>query len=172
MKQRVFVLQTCICIAILFSVNHGMFAKENRLGEYADRISHMIEKNYSLADLLGLREEAGKQVSAIVSSIHEAVVASGGLSIYADPLGEVNEAGVQSVYAAAGGNVLMTGYGTDLGLFAVIEHPDKISTYGHLSQVRVITGERVAKGDILGSFEPSRGIEFYYEMEDKSGNSL
>ena len=172
MKEHVFILQTCICIAILISVSHADLAKETPMGNFLGNISEMIERNYTLADLLGLKKEAGEQVSALASSVHDAVVQSDGLALYADPLGEMMENGSQNVYAAAGGRVLRTGWRADLGLYIVIEHSGKISSYGHLSQVRVITGERVAKGVILGSFEPSDGIEFYYEMEDISGNIL
>lgn len=46
----------------------------------------------------------------------------------------------------------------------------KISTYGHLSSIRVVSGERVTKGEILGTYDKESGEDFYYALEDKSGN--
>mgnify|MGYP000360269092 CR=1 FL=1 len=46
------------------------------------------------------------------------------------------------------------------------QHEDKLSTYGHLDNISVITGERVKKGNIIGTFVKDNGEEFYYKLSD------
>lgn len=57
----------------------------------------------------------------------------------------------EPVYAAAGGTVQRTGYGTVSGNFVRIEHPNGVITaYGHLSKILVYPSQRVSQGEMIG----------------------
>lgn len=57
----------------------------------------------------------------------------------------------ESVYAAAGGTVQRTGYGSTIGNFVRIEHPNGVITvYGHLSKILVYPGQQVSQGEMIG----------------------
>jgi hypothetical protein len=57
----------------------------------------------------------------------------------------------ESVYAAAGGTIQKTGYGSVGGNFVRILHPNGVVTYyGHLANILVTPGERVLQGQIVG----------------------
>lgn len=63
------------------------------------------------------------------------------------------------MYAAAGGTVIIaktTGYNGGYGMYVVISHPNGTQTlYGHMSAVMVSPGEKVGKGDRIGSLGSS-----------------
>ena len=55
------------------------------------------------------------------------------------------------IYAAAGGTIQLTGYDSVGGNFVRILHPNGIVTYyGHMSRIRVSTGQVVSQGDHIG----------------------
>ncbi len=59
----------------------------------------------------------------------------------------------ESVYAAAGGEVLKVKYGYNKGAgnYVRILHPNGVVThYGHLSQILVSAGQKVSQGDVVG----------------------
>ena len=73
-----------------------------------------------------------------------------------------------SVYAAADGTVLKSGYDRSKGHYIEINHGQGLRTvYMHLSKRSVKAGERVSKGDIigqLGSTGRSTGPHLHYEV--------
>lgn len=75
------------------------------------------------------------------------------------------------VYAAAGGTVLIAksgGWNAGYGSYIVVEHPNGIQTlYGHLSQVLVSPGDRVAQGALIakmGATGKSTGSHLHFEL--------
>ncbi len=57
----------------------------------------------------------------------------------------------EPVFAAAGGTVQRTGYGSVSGNYVRISHPNGVITfYGHLSKISVIPGQQVSQGQIIG----------------------
>jgi len=55
------------------------------------------------------------------------------------------------VFAAAGGTVQRTGYGSVSGYYVRIIHPNGVVTfYGHLSKITVVPGQKVYQGQIIG----------------------
>ena len=102
--------------------------------------------------------------------VSEAVLEANEKVQYGKPLDENEDTSIHPVYAVAGGKVLRAGIRDDIGMYVKVEHPDKISTYGQLSNAAVITGERVKKGDMIGSYDSSGEKEFYYVLEDKTSS--
>ena len=55
------------------------------------------------------------------------------------------------VYAMSGGEIRFAGEMTDFGLVVWVDHDDAILTiYAHLSQILVVAGQSVGKGESLG----------------------
>ena len=55
------------------------------------------------------------------------------------------------VYAMSGGEIRFAGEMTDFGLVVWVDHDDAILTiYAHLSQILVVGGQSVGKGESLG----------------------
>lgn len=74
-----------------------------------------------------------------------------------------------SVFAAAEGSVLRTGFDPDgYGRFAEIRHPNGMSTlYGHLSRLDVASGDRLQAGErvgLVGSTGRSTGPHLHFEV--------
>ncbi len=177
MRQNRWVWQTVICLAVFAAVHSGMGAvtveKYQKIGELIEKITEAVQENYTLAELLEMGEEAASRAVSAPAKISEAVVSANEQSLYGKPLDDEPkepEEPLQPVYAAAGGRVLKSGLQKGLGLYVMVEHESKISTYGHLSAVRVVEGDRITKGEILGSYDSNSGQDFYYSLEEKSGN--
>ena len=47
-----------------------------------------------------------------------------------------------------------------------IKHEDKFSVYGNLYTLTVVAGDKVKKGDIIGTFDSKGEEEFYYQLGD------
>ena len=58
------------------------------------------------------------------------------------------------------------GIDKDLGFCIRIQHEDKMSTYGNLESISAVMGERVKKGDIIGTFDKNNDEKFYYQLTD------
>lgn len=178
MRSKKYVVQISICLVILAGVSGisqtQLHNKEDDLGRLLQDIANAIEKNYTLAELLNLTEEAAFTLASAPASLSETVLSASEKGMYGTPLDENSEETIRQVYAAAGGRVLATGIRKDIGLFVTVEHPDssfgsgKISTYGNLCDVAAATGDRIKKGDLLGSYDSTCGRPFYYTLEDKS----
>ena len=53
-----------------------------------------------------------------------------------------------------------------MGMYVKIKHNDKLTTLGNLCQLSVVTGDKVKKGQIIGSFDNKTGAEFLYSQAD------
>ena len=169
MREKTIVLQICLCLALFVTVQSGITAKDSRMETLLEQFSEAIRENYTLAELLNLGEQAVSAASKLPQTISAAVQQANEDGIYGNPLGE--EGPVQNVYAVSGGRVLKCGIREGLGMYVTLEHTGtgKISTYGHLSSASVVTGERITKGHIIGSYDSRCGEDFYYALEDISG---
>ena len=172
MRQNRWVWQTIVCLAVFAAVHSGMGAltieKYERIGELVKKITEAVQENYTLAELLELWDDASATVASIPVSVREAVISANQETLYGAPIDAPGDSESRQVYASAGGRVLKSGLQDGLGLYVMVEHQDKISTYGHLSSIRVVEGERIQKGEILGSYDNDSEYDFYYSLEDKT----
>lgn len=172
MRQNRWVWQSIVCIAVFAAVHSGMGAltieKYERIGELVKKITEAVQENYTLAELLELWDDASATVASIPVSVREAVISANQDTLYGAPIDAPGDSESRQVYASAGGRVLKSGLQDGLGLYVMVEHQDKISTYGHLSSIRVVEGERIQKGEILGSYDNDSEYDFYYSLEDKT----
>lgn len=166
-KNRVFI-QTMICIGIFATVRGtGMFGGDE-VAALQKKAEHLLSCNYTLSDI----QEKGKDVVTAVASapaaVGKAVLQANKLSQYGEPIDQDAEKPIKTVHAVAGGKVLRAGIREDLGMYVSILHQDKISTYGNLQDLTVVSGDRVKKGDILGSYDEKKNEAFYYSLEDRA----
>ena len=172
MRQNRWVWQTIVCLAVYAAVHSGMGAltieKYECIGELVMKITEAVQENYTLAELLELWDDASATVASIPVSVREAVISANQETLYGAPIDAPGDSENRQVYASAGGRVLKSGLQDGLGLYVMVEHQDKISTYGHLSSIRVVEGERIQKGEILGSYDNDSEYDFYYSLEDKT----
>ena len=172
MRQNRWVWQSIVCLAVFAAVHSGMGAltieKYDRIGELVKKITEAVQENYTLAELLELWDDASATVASIPVSVREAVISANQETLYGAPIDAPGDSESRQVYASAGGRVLKSGLQDGLGLYVMVEHQDKISTYGHLSSIRVVEGERIQKGEILGSYDNDSEYDFYYSLEDKT----
>lgn len=172
MRQNRWVWQSIVCLAVFAAVHSGIGAltieKYERIGELVKKITEAVQENYTLAELLELWDDASATVASIPVSVREAVISANQDTLYGAPIDAAGDSENRQVYASAGGRVLKSGLQDGLGLYVMVEHQDKISTYGHLSSIRVVEGERIQKGEILGSYDNDSEYDFYYSLEDKT----
>ncbi|MBR4862849.1 MAG: M23 family metallopeptidase [Firmicutes bacterium] len=171
MTRKSLIIQAAVCLLIFAVVQSGIHTKEGKLGDFLSRIAEVVNENYTLAELLELGESAEEAMVMAPGLIGDTLMSASELGTYGTPMDEDSDDVIKNVYASAGGKVVKSGVSSSLGLYVMIEHPGKISTYGNLSNIRVVTGERVTKGDILGTYDSTQDADFYYALEDKSGNS-
>jgi murein DD-endopeptidase MepM/ murein hydrolase activator NlpD len=92
---------------------------------------------------------------------------TGAASDYHGGLDIAGEKG-QPVYATASGTVATAGYRGDYGNLVVIDHGFGLeSKYGHLSKFTVKPGQKVRRGDIIGSVGATgkaTGFHLHYEV--------
>lgn len=77
------------------------------------------------------------------------------------------------IYAAADGTVIDSGPASGFGLWVRIQHDDgSMSTYGHINETLVSTGQRVNAGDqiaTVGNRGQSTGPHLHFEVADPTG---
>lgn len=182
MRKSRGIIQLIVCFMLLVSVQSGIAdeaaAKSEKIGNIIDKIEEAIHKNYTLAELLNLGEMAAETAADMPSLISDTVIAANEQTLYAEPMDKDfdesesksdgdGDSSMKPVYAASGGRVLKSGKQDGLGMYVMVEHLSKISTYGHLSSIRVVEGERIHKGEMIGSYDSNSEKEFYYSLEDK-----
>ena len=164
-KEKIFT-QAVICCMIFTVVKAGAFLHSDEMNRVKSAIKEQFEKNYTAEEVM----ETG---SALLEKVKKApaVIASSGvdanrLGEFGEPIDEDASMKVRCVYATNAGKVLSSGISKELGSFVKIQHDKRISTYGNLAEVKVVQGEKVKKGDIIGTYRSDSGKKFYYDLEE------
>ncbi len=168
MKKEKLILQVIICLGIFALLRSSNLPGGETLENIRETINHNLEKHYTLQDIKEMSEGAAETIVSIPASVSQAVIEANEKGQYGEPLDAESSEGVKPVHAVAGGKILKSGISRQLGMYVTIEHPDKISTYGKLCNLTMVSGERVKKGDIIGSYDTEGGEEFYYTLEEKT----
>lgn len=159
-------IQAVICLAIFALVRGAAMIEGDSISKIKDAVKEQSEKNYSIEDIKEAGSDfAGKVVNA-PKSITAAVTAANEVGEFGKPIDEDSKEDVLAVHATAGGEVIYAGIDKDLGVCIKIKHEEKTSTYGNLYTLTTVTGERVKKGDIIGTFDNDGEKEFYYQLND------
>ncbi len=102
-----------------------------------------------------------------ISPFSRANEAGDGLLGYHSGLDITNAEGTP-IQSTADGTVTSAGWGTGYGLMVVVRHTAELETvYAHLARVDVRVGQRVQRGDILGTMGRTgnaTGVHLHYEV--------
>lgn len=175
-QNRKVLFRIMVCVFLFTTVQSIGFVKETErkdgghFGAFLRNFMVALEHNYTVEELLDMTLQLKDTLAETPAMVSTAVNNASLVGQYGQPMDDTKEGSLKQVYAVAGGRVLRVGVQNDIGLYVIIEHTDTISTYGHLIDVTVLSGDRIKKGDIIGSFDSKSGVEFYYEMTDKTSN--
>lgn len=164
-REKIF-LQVIICCMIFTVVKAGSILNIKELSGFKTSVKEQFEKDYSIEEVKeagsALLEKAKDTPAAIASS----VISANKLGEYGQPIDEDTSMKVRCVYATNAGKVIASGISKELGGFVKILHDTKVSTYGHLSEIKVVQGDKVKKGDIIGTYESRTNKKFFYDLEE------
>lgn len=170
-REKIF-LQVIICCAIFTLAKAGGVIDIEGLEGIKTAAKEQFEKNYSIDEVKASCQtlfEKAKETPAVIAS---AIVQANRLGEYGKPIDEDSDTKERCVYAVSAGEVVASGISKELGAFVKIRHEAKTSTYGNLSEIKVVQGDKVKKGDIIGIYESHSDKEFYYNLEENSQENL
>ncbi len=166
-KEKFF-LQVIICCMIFTLAKAGGVLDIPSFDGVKTVAKEQLEKNYSIDEVkTSCREllEKAKETPAVIAS---AIMQANELGKYGQPIDEDSNLKERCVYAVNAGEVITSGISKELGSFVKILHDTKISTYGNLSEIRAVQGDKVRKGDIIGIYKSDSDKDFYYNLEENS----
>ena len=169
MKRKKYAVKFCIqlyiCIVITLSALVMKNSSNTAVSEYYDKLCSVVCHNITVSELQEVGSIAVSKLKDTPARIVSTVVQVNKNSQYGVPIDEtrVTET-VKQVHSVAGGMVQSVGKSSEKGLFVVVKHEEAVSTYGQLEDVSVVPNERVQRGEIIGSYNPECGNEFYYEL--------
>lgn len=156
------VVQTVICMMIFAGVRSIGAVDIKGIREAKAFIGEHFQRNYTPDDI----KTAGSQLLKEASNLHTTVTSA--VLKANEPanemvLGKTDRNGIQMVYAINSGTVTAAGIDKANGKFIKIENNDIEEIYGNLNEISVLTGEKVRKGDIIGTFDSNSNKEFIYQ---------
>ena len=87
---------------------------------------------------------------------------------------DISAAAGTSVFAAADGTVVQSGFDQELGNYVLVDHgSDRLTLYGHLKDMKVSVGTPVKQGDIVGTVGQTgqaAGPHLHLEVRDNNGD--
>lgn len=162
-KDRL-ITQTVICMMIFAVIKTVGMIDVKPINKIKNTVSIYYNENYTAEDIRNVGSKAVKEAKDIKEAVTVAVNKAN-LLTEVQPLGKSDKKGLQAVFASEGGTVTSAGIDKKNGCYITIKSTDSsnIYTYGNLSEISVITGDKVKKGDIIGSFDSKGKEEFYYQ---------
>lgn len=161
-----FLVQMMICFTI-FAVCRGAAMIDNeKFSEIKNTVAGYLEKNYSMEEIKETGAKLAEKVISAPEVFTSAVMKANEISEFGAPIDEKDTDEVQAVHAVSGGTVVYSGIDKELGFCIRIQHEDKLSTYGNLERISVVMGDRVKKGEIIGTFDKNNDEEFYYQLSE------
>lgn len=157
--------QLIICIIILAGVRSVEMVNMEPVKEMKAFISEHFQRNYTAEDIKNAGSHLLKEAETIHTSVTSAVVKANQPVRGEKTLGKADKNGIQMVYAVNSGTVAAAGMSKELGKYIKIETEtdNGIETYGNFYEMTVLTGDKVRKGDIIGTFDSSGKHEFIYQ---------
>ncbi len=167
--MKKFVLQSVICLAIAGIFFCAEQVENSSITAASARLRGYVTREYTLSEIREFREQA-KETFQNTASFGDGIretFGSGsdfetGLPMDEEPLSEQ-----AAVYAVAGGTVrTVESDDENIGNYLIIQHGKEAeSVYGNLNHICVVKGERVRKGQIIGSYDGKSDQDFYYSIE-------
>lgn len=164
-KDKILV-QTVVTLTLIAMINGNYLVTNEKVLDIKDEIKNQINRNYTIEDIKQAEQQVVSYVLKAPKAINTAITVANEISYFKYPVDESSNEKIINVRAAAGGEVIYAGIHKDIGACVRIKHGEKISTYGNLHTINVITGDRVKKSDIIGTYNNESEEEFYYQLED------
>lgn len=160
-------VQALICLTLFSLIRISAFSDTGIIASVRENITGAVQKHHTVEDLKekgrGILSDIAKAPDALVSVIAR----SGEAGEYGVPIDDESDEKLMTVYAVSGGVVSYAGIDKDLGICIRIDHGDKVSVYGNMCSLTAVTGERIARGDIIGTYDSECDEDFYYSLENK-----
>ena len=159
-------VQAITCVMIFTAIKASGTLDSDIIKKARMTAGKYFTENYTIADILDTGNVILDKIKDAPASLTSAVVSVNEMRNFSSPIDEKADNDIQSVHAAAGGIVAYAGIDKNLGMCIKIKHQSKVSVYGNLCTITAVTGDRVGKGDVIGTFNNSGEKEFYYQLED------
>lgn len=158
-----FLIQVVICLVIFAGIRCAGMLDVKPVKEVKAFIGEHFQQNYTTKDIKNAGSQVLREAETLHTTVTSAVVKANQLGEDDKTLGKADQNGIQMVYAVNNGNVMAAGIDKEIGKFIKIKTDKGIETYGNFCEITVLTGDRVRKGDIIGTFDSSGKHEFIYQ---------
>ncbi len=158
-----FLIQVVICLVIFAGIRCAGMLDVKPVKEVKAFIGEHFQQNYTTKDIKNVGSQVLREAETLHTTVTSAVVKANQLGEDDKTLGKADQNGIQMVYAVNNGNVMAAGIDKEIGKFIKIKTDKGIETYGNFCEITVLTGDRVRKGDIIGTFDSSGKDEFIYQ---------
>lgn len=158
-----FLIQVVICLVIFAGIRCAGMLDVKPVKEAKAFIGEHFQQNYTTKDIKNASSQVLREAETLHTTVTSAVVKANQLGEDDKTLGKADQNGIQMVYAVNNGNVMAAGIDKEIGKFIKIKTDKGIETYGNFCEITVLTGDRVRKGDIIGTFDSSGKHEFIYQ---------
>lgn len=164
-KEKIFT-QAVICCMIFTLVKATDFINIDVIKNVRTAVETRLERNYTAEEVKQAGSELLERAKSAPAAITSVVVEANQVGEFAQPIDEDTSLKTRCVYAVNSGTVTASGISGELGSFVRIQHEDRVSTYGNLTSIKVIRGDKVRKGDIIGTYDNDSEKKFYYDLEE------
>lgn len=161
------IIQSGLCIIVILALFVAKHSGNDSMENGAEVVVAHMSMSYSIEDMKEAGRKSMDAVSTISNKVGGAVDVITGRPVYGEPIDEKYKGNKTPVYAVAGGRVVAVGENEEIGKYVKIIHGDQAeSLYGNLSSITVTTPESVKKGQIIGIYDKSNMVDFYYSLKE------
>lgn len=158
-----FLIQVVICLVIFAGIRCAGMLDVKPVKEVKAFIGEHFQQNHTTKDIKNAGSQLLREAETLHTTVTSAVVKANQLGEDDKTLGKADQNGIQMVYAINNGNVTAAGIDKEIGKFIKIKTDKGIETYGNFCEITVLTGDKVRKGEIIGTFDSSGKYEFIYQ---------
>ena len=149
------IVQVVICMMIFAGVRAVSAMDIKGMRQVKAFVGEHFQKNYTAEDIKTAGSRLVNEAGELRTDITSVVLKANKAGEVKEPLGKADKDGLQMVYSVNGGTVTAAGIDKVLGKFLKIETDNGMETYGNFCEITAITGDKIRKGDIIGTFEGS-----------------
>ena len=164
-KEKLLV-QTVVCFAIVSLLNGTPIVNNEKVLETKDKVKTEIQNHFDEEKIKELGLELVSKTLNLPRTIDKVITAANEISANEYVFNEIFKKESKYARATAGGVVTYVGIDGQNGICVKVKNAKKIYTYGNLSSIEVITGDRVITSEIIGTIDTESDKELYYQVED------
>lgn len=158
-------VQAVVCLAIFAIIRGSAMVGGEQIEKVKEAIGRQAQKDYSLEEIKEAGSDFLAKAAGAPKTITTALTNASEAGKFSEPIDKTSDEEISAVHATSDGEVVYSGIDRELGVCVKIRHDEKTSVYGNLHTLTVITGEKVKKGDIIGTYDNTGEKEFYYHLE-------